>query len=314
MATIVIQMGHVPRTRGATGTHREQEFNRAVAPRIEARLRSLGHTVHVIGADIRPPSSDVFVSLHCDGSTNRARHGASVGYVPGDATDQRLAHAWKRAHQRHGYRWGFLPDNYTRNLSGYYAWNSRDSRSTRATYKFLAEHGHTTNPEEEAWLFSNLDQCAQAHVDAIGEVVGHPNTYARPAGLPARDKIVTGVVVPKTSPNSEGFYPTWILDVSGGVFTLHRAKFYGSVPGLGIDLPRAGLRATDIVPTPTGKGYYVLDSGGGVYTFGDAKYEGAVPGLKDAPAYQRGRSYVGLSITPGGYTLVGDDGFEVAFA
>lgn len=169
MADVVVQMGHVPRKSGATGTHREQEFTRAVGPLLRWTLAERGHHVHLIGADDPVPASDVFIALHTDGSTNPARRGASVGY-PDDAGGQ-LASAWKRAHQRHGYPAGFLRDNYTEGLRQYYGFG----RST-ARWRFLAEHGTTTNTDDAQWLFNHLEQVVAAHVDAVGEVVGHPAT------------------------------------------------------------------------------------------------------------------------------------------
>lgn len=168
---IVVQMGHVPRTSGATGTYREQEFNKLVGPRLRDALKSVGHNVTLIGADDAVPSCDVFVALHCDGNANKAMRGGSVGYPSDDSNSPsgRLASAWKRHHQAGGYPGGFHPDNYTSGLRYYYGF-----RKSNATFEFLAEHGTTTNPDDEAWLFSNIDACVKAHVDAIGEVVGHP--------------------------------------------------------------------------------------------------------------------------------------------
>lgn len=167
MATIVIQQGHVARTTGATGTHREQELARRLALAMQPLLVQRGHSVRVIGADDPIPASDVFVALHGDGSSDRSRRGASVGYR--DEPGRKLAAAWKRRHQLAGYDGGFLPDNYTTNLRDYYG----VSRST-ARHRFIAEHGHLTNPTDEVRLFGNIDAFARAHVDAIGDVVGHP--------------------------------------------------------------------------------------------------------------------------------------------
>lgn len=173
MAHIVIQMGHVPRTSGATGTYREQEFNKAIGPALRDALAARGHQVSLIGADESVPQpANVFVALHTDGNTNKSIKGASVGYP--DAAGGKLAAAWKRAHQRHGYPSGFHADNYTKNLRYYYGFGK-----SSAQYRFLAEHGTTTNPDDEAWLFSHLTDCVMAHVDAIGEVVGHPQTPVR---------------------------------------------------------------------------------------------------------------------------------------
>jgi peptidoglycan hydrolase-like protein with peptidoglycan-binding domain len=169
VASVCIQMGHVPRRTGATGTHREQEFTRELGQRLFAALHDAGHHPTLIGADDAVPRTDAFVALHCDGSTNPARRGASVGYP--DARGAQLAAAWKRAHQRCGYAGGFLRDNYTAALAGYYGF-----RRSAAPVRFLAEHGTTTNREDEQWLFANLDACARAHVEAIDEVFGPPPT------------------------------------------------------------------------------------------------------------------------------------------
>lgn len=215
MARIVVQMGHVARTTGATGTVREQEFARAIAPRIQLRLANLGHVCHVIGADAPVPASDVFLALHLDGSTNSARHGASVGW-PNDA-GRVYGRAWKAAHQLAGYRWGFLPDNYTAALAGYYGF-----RRAQARFELLAEHGHATNMEEREWLFANLDALADAHVVAIGAIVGHP----RPGGSLTITTInhVDHVEAPEGG--------VWIATREGGIFTFGRAAFYGSYLGL----------------------------------------------------------------------------------
>jgi hypothetical protein len=182
VSTITVQMGHVPRRTGATGTHREQEFTRSVGSRLAEQLRKLGHRVHLIGADDPVPAADVFVALHCDGSSNPARRGASVGYP--DAAGARLAAAWKRAHQRHGYPGGFLRDNYTPALASYYGFGRARALPGGQRIRFLAEHGTTTNKSDEAWLFANLKRCVQAHVDAIGEVVGHPKPPTPVTPLP----------------------------------------------------------------------------------------------------------------------------------
>ena len=167
MADVVVQAGHCHRRAGATGTHREQEFTWALGRRLRDLLAEHGHVVTLIGADDPVPTSDAFVALHTDGSSNPRRRGASVGYP--DAAGARLAAAWKRAHQRHGYPGGFLRDNYTPALRGYYGF-----RKSRAPVRFLAEHGTTTNRADELWLFSHLEQCAQAHLDAVNSLFPPP--------------------------------------------------------------------------------------------------------------------------------------------
>lgn len=176
MSDVTIQMGHVARTRGATGTHREQEFTKAIGNALTRRLRELGHAVRLIGADDAVPRGDVFVALHTDGSLNPARQGASVGYP--DTGGQRLASAWKRHHQSQGYPGGWLADNYTAALRGYYGFG-KAAAAGGYEHRFLAEHGTTTNAADCAWIEANIAAITQAHVDAIGEVVGHP--HAAPA-------------------------------------------------------------------------------------------------------------------------------------
>lgn len=307
MADVTIQMGHVPRTRGVTGTHREQEFVKALAPNIQERLLMMGHNVRLIGADDyrneQPPwHIDIFVSLHTDGSTNKNRRGASVGYP--DENGKKLAHAWKRAHQRHGYPGGFLPDNYTAGLRGYYYYD--EAKRSGAKYRFLAEHGTTTNSADEKWLFENINQCAQAHADAISEIAGVPSMPDPTSNWP-KDKFVMAVGVPGAKPTG-GRSPYWILDTHGGVFTANDAKFYGSVPGWGVDLAAHNIEATFILPTPTGKGYLILDETGGIFTGGDAQFKGSMHNLQSK--HRKGKRFIGIAWSEKGfpgYVLLADN-------
>ncbi len=283
MARVTIQMGHVPRTSGATGTHREQEFAKALAPRIAAVLRSLGHTVDVIDHDGPYPPADAFTALHTDGSVNKAVRGASVGYP--DDKGGRLAAAWKRAHQRRGYGGGFKPDNYTTNLRRYYGF-----RHTKAPYRFLAEHGHTTNPLDENWLFANLDSVAAAHAEAIGEVLGHPITPGN-GGAVKLNAPAVGLAYTR----DEGGY--WIFTADGGVFSFGNARFLGSLGSIRLNAP-----IVDYAVTPSGEGYWMLGRDGGIFAFGDAPFKGAASG-----STQTARS---LTVTKSGqgYTICAEDG------
>lgn len=168
MATITVQRGHCFRRSGATGTHREQEFANVIGQRLAERLRAHGHTVHLIGADDPVPRADAFVALHTDGSSNRVRRGGSVGYP--DAKGRLLAQAWKEEHTAAGYPGGWLRDNYTAALAGYYGFR----KASGTPYRFLAEHATTTNPHDERWLAENIGAAVEAHVRALGRVLGHP--------------------------------------------------------------------------------------------------------------------------------------------
>jgi hypothetical protein len=180
MATVVVQMGHVPRTRGATGTsgHRgtEQEFARQLAARIRPRVETLGHRCLVIGADDPIPPCDAFIALHQDGSTNPKARGASVGYPAGTA-NERWAQTWKARYAQAGWPGGFRLDNYTHALRNYYAF-----RKTNAPVRVLMEHGFATNQQDADWMWDHLDVIAQVHADTVAAQLG--STAPAPAPEP----------------------------------------------------------------------------------------------------------------------------------
>jgi nucleoid-associated protein YgaU len=177
MAVVVVQMGHVPRTSGRTGTWREQELTRKLGRALRAQLIEAGHKAHLMGADdaLPVPKGDVFVALHGDsgnaavaGHGKSTRRGASVGFPESDRSDRRLAMEWKRQHAKAGFPGGFLPDNNTANLREYYMWE----RTGAFTHRYLAEHATLTNSADEEWIFAHIQQSAAAHVRAIARIVG----------------------------------------------------------------------------------------------------------------------------------------------
>lgn len=184
---VVLQMGHVPRTTGATGTKApdgvptEQQFAKAAAAAAADELGRRGWTVRVIGAD--PPSASVyageaFVAIHCDGSTDRKTRGASVGYQT--AEGRQLAEAWKAAYLRHGWAGGFKPDNYTAALGGYYGVKRAVERGNRRA--FIAECGFLTNAADEALLWPDgPHRFALAVADALAPSAP-PNPDPSPPG------------------------------------------------------------------------------------------------------------------------------------
>lgn len=210
MATVVVQMGHVPRTKGATGTsgHRgtEQEFARQLAPRIASRVEQLGHRCIVIGADDPIPACDVFIALHQDGSVNAAARGASVGY-PAGSGNERWAQAWKARYAKAGWPGGFRPDNYSAGLRNYYAW-----KRTSAPFRVLMEHGFATNKADADWMWDNLDRVAQVHADTVAEMLG---TVAPPPPPPAPDSEDTGMELVYIQARDH-----WFLSAPGGVFRI----------------------------------------------------------------------------------------------
>lgn len=169
MGTYVLQMGHVPRTRGSTGAPGEQGYNQAVCNEAKRLLLEQGHAVHVIPADPAfYPRGDVFVAVHYDGSDNPRARGASVGYR--DAAGQRWALRWKEAYQRLGWFGGFRQDNYTAGLRGYYG-----TGRSNCDASFILEGGFGSHPTEGPFLRSprGIAMCAQAIVLALtGGIAG----------------------------------------------------------------------------------------------------------------------------------------------
>ena len=267
MARVTIQMGHVARETGRTGTVWEQDNARSLAPRIERRLRDLGHKVKVIGADESVPAGDVFVALHLDGSTNTSRRGASVGYP--DPAGGALAAAWKQEHQRAGYPGGFLADNYTSALRGYYGFG----RAAGYQRRFLAEHGTATHAGDLAWIQANQDAMAIAHVNAIGRIVGHPK---------AGGEMPTNIVGFAKAPGGG----LWNLGADGSVAAQEGAPDHGSLPGIGVT-PAAP--AVEIVAHGRG-GYWIIGADGGIFAFGDAPVITPYQPLMDE--YRRGERRV----------------------
>ena len=77
----------------------------------------------------------------------------------------------------------------------------------------------------------------------------------------------------------------WLVATDGGMFAFGDARFYGSIPGLGIapagstgSGPKLNAPIVGMVPSSTGNGYFLVASDGGVFAFGDAQFEGSCPG------------------------------------
>ena len=77
----------------------------------------------------------------------------------------------------------------------------------------------------------------------------------------------------------------WLVASDGGIFSFGDSSFYGSIPGLGLHPAGSGLPNSlnapivGMVPTLTGRGYFMVASDGGVFSFGDARFEGSCPGV-----------------------------------
>jgi len=109
------------------------------------------------------------------------------------------------------------------------------------------------------------------------------------------------------TPDGKGY---WLVGSDGGVFSFGDAKFYGSLPGLGVKLA-AGKEIVGIAATTDGKGYWLAGADGGIFAFGDAGFYNSLPGLHVVPA----KPIVGIAATDDnkGYWLAGADGGLFAF-
>ncbi len=103
----------------------------------------------------------------------------------------------------------------------------------------------------------------------------------------------------------------WLLDETGGVFSVGTAGFHGSVPALRAEgIAVGGARSVDIASTPSGDGYWILDRTGGIHAFGDAGYFGSLPGRRAAGADIPHVPAVSIASNPGGdgYWILDEDG------
>ncbi len=77
----------------------------------------------------------------------------------------------------------------------------------------------------------------------------------------------------------------WLDASDGGIFAFGDAGFFGSLPGLGLHPAGSGLAHSlaapivGMVPSTTGRGYFMVGSDGGVFAFGDAHFAGSCPGI-----------------------------------
>jgi hypothetical protein len=77
----------------------------------------------------------------------------------------------------------------------------------------------------------------------------------------------------------------WLVASDGGIFSFGNSGYYGSIPGVGLHPAGSGLPNSlnapivGMVPSITGRGYFMIASDGGVFAFGDAHFAGSCPGI-----------------------------------
>jgi hypothetical protein len=179
-ADVLLQAGHEGGRRndgtsttaslGASGTARpEREMTPIVADAAAEILRDSGVAV-VRVPGVYPKVFDVRLglALHFDGSGTPCASGASVGYPEGSppGSNRPTAELWKEIWGIH-WPFKFMPDNFTRNLRGYYGY----SRMRTDIAEMLIEFGEISCPEQDAWLQPRLEWIGSVVAFFCGQVL-----------------------------------------------------------------------------------------------------------------------------------------------
>lgn len=183
MARVGCQLGHVPRTKGATGTGgccgvTEQDYVTRLFDALEPKIHAAGHTPIKILAD--PPSypaMDMFIAFHCDGSVNQSARGCTFGFredLANATASKGLGNLWRAEHNAAGYPGGNRPTNSTIDLAKYYA--LEPATQAGADRAIVVEFGFLTNHDDNDWLINNVDRVANALVRTV--VAFHGGTTA----------------------------------------------------------------------------------------------------------------------------------------
>ena len=156
--TVLIQAGHVGRTKGNIGSVYnglvESKWNERVAIRVEDILKKKGIAVERVGAKIPVANAVIAVAIHFDGSATKCATGASIGHN-GSKEAALLAKHWRSEYG------GFFPfkwhkDNFTKNLSDYYGF----SKVNTSKGFLVLELGELTCKKQTDWLEPRLGKVA----------------------------------------------------------------------------------------------------------------------------------------------------------
>ncbi|SDY96534.1 hypothetical protein SAMN04487939_11082 [Lysobacter sp. yr284] len=171
---VVLQIGHFPRKTGKTGGTgkyvTEQQAAAAIADGVRQKLSTLkvdnkAISTIVVGADdfTRGLKTKIFLALHTDSSEKPCSVGPSLGYEAGTSRVGTNGLALATALTLGYDATKFMKDNYTRNLSGYYAYRSINS----SAFKALLEMSELSCPEQETNLLKNAAQLSENLAIAI---------------------------------------------------------------------------------------------------------------------------------------------------
>jgi hypothetical protein len=186
---ILVQAGHVaprePGFEGGTGTIREQELTKALQRRLLA-LFEADDRFEPVGCPGDVPDGitvDAALYLHGDGADSKAASGYSFGF-PVHPVNEKLAGLIDEEFQTIPGHPPHHSDNYTGGLREYYGYKRVSSPGPEV----LVEHGFLTNPDEQRWIFKNLDQIATAEYRAVCRYfelapTGHVKKLAAAAGF-----------------------------------------------------------------------------------------------------------------------------------
>jgi hypothetical protein len=176
---VIIQVGHFPRTKGKTGGQgayvSEQEVAAYIASLMGEYLSDYKVDFRIIAADNfgNGGRAKIFIALHTDSTIpeNACQLGPSVGY--GEASNalgmHLIAFAVASTFDYDVNR--FMSDNYTRNLSGYYAYSMIKS----SIFEGVIEMGELTCPESEVEMLTRADALAKSMSVAISIALGKQN-------------------------------------------------------------------------------------------------------------------------------------------
>lgn len=156
--TVLIQEGHVGRTKGNIGSiHNglvESKWNTIVGKEVERLLEAKGIDVTRVGAKIPICNASIAIAIHFDGSKKHCTTGASIGR--NDAPKAKaMATRW-RSQYGSFFPFKWHEDNFTRNLSHYYGFSK-----VHTSRGFLVlELGELTCKKQTDWLQPRLKQVA----------------------------------------------------------------------------------------------------------------------------------------------------------
>jgi hypothetical protein len=148
---------------------------------------------------------------------------------------------------------------------------------------------------------NGVSVCGNGALDQRGVTRPSASVFCTIGAVEVSSPSLSGGARMAALPDGTGY---WVVHPDGGVFSCGSAPFFGSVPGLGIQVNNI----VGIAVTPDGGGYWLVGSDGGVFAFGDASFMGSMGGTP------LNKPVVAMAAGDGaGYWLVASDGGVFAF-